>query len=200
MKVQNTMEMLKDLGELNSTIPMQDLFIGTQNFPVAIHPELKRQLLEMTSREYSMALVILANINRDKFKSIMATYIGKENAETYEKLSDIFKPNYAYTDDLKLILEKNILLGIQEILFIFSITVLLITPFEDIEKACDNRIKNHLERSMQLNPDDMKQVVPVGILENISEEDKKNIIGSIWNCIIDIIDHQTSNKEVRGGE
>ena len=39
-----------------------------------------------------------------------------------------------------------------------------------------------------------------GKLLNLDEETKKNIIGSLWNCIIDIVSIDTVNIELKGGE
>lgn len=39
-----------------------------------------------------------------------------------------------------------------------------------------------------------------GRLKELDDETKKNIIGSIWNCIIDIVSMDTINNELKGGE
>ena len=132
----------------------------------------------------------------------IAKYIGEENAETFLDLVAHYYNNYpgipmAITHYKNTLYARTVAhVGIK--LGFMLIGMLWVTYREQLDKWCNyngigliGRTRGAISLITQEKTED---IVQLGRLSFLPEEEKKNIIGSLWNCIIDILNRTYTIK------
>lgn len=137
----------------------------------------------------------------EEFKKDLIKYLGETIAEefltTYKSLMKIAynsRSVYAYTvsSDLASIV-MDIPLQAGEL---YAMIIIFMYSFRE-ENLGQRDVYFDMTNYTRLYNSNMSFA---GKLLNLDEETKKNIIGSLWNCIIDIVSIDTVNIELKGGE
>lgn len=137
----------------------------------------------------------------EEFKKDLIKYLGETIAEefltTYKSLMKIAYDSrsvYAYTvsNDLASIV-MDIPLQAGEL---YAMIIMFMYSFRE-ENLGQRDVYFDMTNYTRLYNSNMSFA---GKLLNLDEETKKNIIGSLWNCIIDIVSIDTVNIELKGGE
>lgn len=132
----------------------------------------------------------------------IAKYIGEENAETFLDLVAHYYNNYPgipmnithYKNTLyaRTVAHVGIMLGFM------LIGMLLVTDREQLDKWCNYNGSGLIGRTRGaislITQEKTEDIVQLGRLSFLPEEEKKNIIGSLWNCIIDILNRTYTIK------
>lgn len=162
------------------------------------------------------------NIFTDRFYDVLAELIGgKKQAEQYVKLLThtcrTTQSNSAVKYCIKDFLNRERCLKRHEILYFILIIMLSLFEVSEVNKwfvpntfqeSFEQKVYNTTRRDLLDTAYDSEEkaeeieVVDMQILGRLSYmplEKRKNIIGSLWNCIIDIISSKATNK-VEGGE
>lgn len=151
------------------------------------------------------------NYNKTKihFNNIVNTiakYIGEENANSYLDLVKLFYhygiPMTRVSVYIEIIYEGSVA-TIPDLIGLMMLAILLVSDAEYVntwETRMDDGfisyVKNAINVDTSIQPMDM---IAIGRLSFLPDEEKKNIVGSIWNCIIDIM-ARTYVLNVKGGE
>lgn len=146
------------------------------------------------------------NIHFNNIVNTIAKYIGEENANSYLDLVKLFYnygiPTIRMSTYIDIIYNGSVA-TIPELIGLMMIAILLVSDAEYVdtwETRMDDGfisyVKNAINTDTSIQPMDM---IAIGRLSFLPEEEKKNIIGSIWNCIIDIM-ARTYVLNVKGGE
>lgn len=200
MKPYNTTTMLLDLGEINSTFKFEDYKTHWQLFPIKLADDFKRQLELLTQREIDLLGYFNTYIVSETITKLSTQYIGEENAKIFADLCGLFSMPTSSIGSTLTALDTNECISFGEILLLLLLALLLVTPYNIVASIYGQPRIDAIASQLSADSDNMEYVAAIGVLKDISQEDKMNIIGSIWNCIIDAIDVKTSNKELKGGE
>lgn len=152
------------------------------------------------------------NYNRSRihFNNIVNTiakYIGEENANSYLNLVKLFYnygiPMTRMSNYIEIIYEGSVA-TIPDVIGLMMIAILLVSDAEYVdtwETRMDNGFISYVKNAINVVDTSIQPVdmIAIGRLSFLPEEEKKNIIGSIWNCIIDIM-ARTYVLNVKGGE
>lgn len=219
--------LLQKIGVLNDSIDINDTVLGrTHKFPLMFSDRLKDYFdcidgtssggdglvkamyifTENLASYWNTTPVNNVYINKQLVIQTIAKYIGEEKAEElidiirYISIRVSFPPS---TKVYKSVLYSKKVVTLVEVLAFTVMAIMLVTPAEYIENWETIHGKNLLDytkESMTMNLTIKNtEVIAAGRLSFLPEEEKKNIIGSFWNCIIDILEHSYAN-EVKGGE
>lgn len=148
-------------------------------------------------------------VDLDKMSQDIGKLMGTEQARQYVMLlvSRLHKGNYDIKKDLKdyLKMMKNHQMFTLDdmLLLIFGLCIVMLSV-EDFDNWLADRRRSYTD-SLQYKINDTtglkgftsEYFTPAGRLLDLNENLKKNIIGSLWNCIIDIIVDMNVNEEER---
>lgn len=215
---------LKKAGLLNDNINIFDTIISKGNrYPLELSDSLKEYIdcLDDATLSYSLfkALDIFLDdiayywkrkdnevLNENAIIDTFAKYIGEDNAYIFASLilyanccEDISTGILNY----KSIIYSKEIVSFNDLIGLTLLCIFLVTDRDYINMWESRRGKGFLEiikESINIsNAVGVDDLVIIGRLSYLPEEEKKNIIGSLWNCIIDIIERISSN-DVKGGE
>ena len=156
---------------------------------------------ELTLEDYPVDL--------DKMSQDIGKLMGTEQARQYVMLlvTRLHKGSYDNGKDLKdyLKMMKNHQMFTLDdmLLLIFGLCIVMLSV-EDFDSWIVGRRRSYTD-SLQYRINDVtglkgftsEYFTPAGRLLDLNENLKKNIIGSLWNCIIDIIVDMNVNEEER---
>lgn len=146
------------------------------------------------------------NIHFNNIVNTIAKYIGEENANSYLDLVKLFYnygiPTIKISTYTGIIYDGSVA-TIPDLIGLMMIAILLVSDAEYVD-TWETRmgdgfilyVKNAINTDTSIQPMDM---VAIGRLSFLPDEEKKNIVGSIWNCIIDTM-ARTYVLNVKGGE
>lgn len=148
-------------------------------------------------------------VDLDKMSQDIGKLMGTEQARQYVMLlvSRLHKCNYDTIKDLKdyLKMMKNHQMFTLDdmLLLIFGLCIVMLSV-EDFDSWIVGRRRSYTD-NLQYKINDTTELkgftseyfTPAGRLLDLNENLKKNIIGSLWNCIIDIIVDANVNEEER---
>lgn len=146
------------------------------------------------------------NIHFNNIVNTIAKYIGEENANSYLDLIKLFYnygiPTIRMSTYIGIIYDGSVA-TIPEVIGLMMIAILLVSDAEYVdtwETRMDDGfisyVKDAIDTDTSIQPMDM---VAIGRLSFLPDEEKKNIVGSIWNCIIDTM-ARSYVLNVKGGE
>ena len=146
------------------------------------------------------------NIHFNNIVNTIAKYIGEENANSYLDLVKLFYnygiPRSRISTYIEIIYNGSVA-TISELIGLMMIAILLVSDAEYVdtwETRMDDGfisyVKNAINTDTSIQPMDM---IAIGRLSFLPDEEKKNIVGSIWNCIIDTM-ARSYVLNVKGGE
>lgn len=147
-----------------------------------------------------------SSIHFNNIVNTIAKYIGEENANSYLDLIKLFYnygiPRSRISTYIEIIYNGSVA-TISELIGLMMIAILLVSNAEYVdtwETRMDDGfisyVKNAINTDISIQPMDM---IAIGRLSFLPDEEKKNIVGSIWNCIIDTM-ARTYVLNVKGGE
>ena len=219
--------LLQKIGVLNDTININDTIISqVGKVPLQFNDNLKEYfecLDDENSFGYGAAktVAIFASdaamywnntinnnvyINKPVVIQTFAKYIGEERAEQLLDLIRLSASSSIFSASVipyKAVLYGKRIATLVDIVGFMLIAIILMTPKEFIDSWEINYGKGLLQivkDSIMIDTDvTAEEIIPAGRLNFLSMEEKKNIIGSFWNCIIDTIEHLYANK-MKGGE
>lgn len=156
---------------------------------------------ELTLEDYPVDL--------DKMSQDIGKLMGTEQARQYVMLlvSRLHKGSYDNGKDLKdylKMMRNHQMFTIDDmVMLIFGLCIVML-PVEDFDNWLADKRRRYTD-SLQYRINDVtglkgftsEYFTPAGRLLDLSEDLKKNIIGSLWNCIIDIIVGINVNEEER---
>lgn len=211
-------ELLIKSGEIKPTFTMEDVRLNhTDKFVINFSDDLKKIVRDRLGNGYLRVNIALSYIrylitnrylDRDKFISDISKILDSDVANQYcDILIGIIKGNtdtitYVDIDAFNSILFDDYVCNLYNMMDIM--TVLLVQCFEvkDISnwsttggyKSLDNVVNNMIFMTSNnvLNKADITSS-KLGLLSTLDLDTKKNIIGSIWNCIIDILKEVSIN-------
>lgn len=209
-------DLLVKSGEIKPTFSMEDVRLNhTDKFVINFSDDLKKIVRDRIGNGYLRVGIALSYIrylitnrylDRDKFISDISKILDSDVANQYcDILIGIIKGNtetYVDIDTFNSILFDNYVCNLYNMIDIM--TVLLVQCFEvkDISnwsttggyKSLDNVVNNMIFMTSNdvLNKADITSS-KLGLLSTLDLDTKKNIIGSIWNCIIDILKEVSIN-------
>lgn len=209
-------ELLIKSGEIKPTFSMEDVRLNhTDKFVINFSDDLKKIVRDRIGNGYLRVGIALSYIrhlitnrylDRDKFISDISKILDSDVANQYcDILIGIIKGNtetYVDIDAFNSILFDDYVCNLYNMIDIM--TVLLVQCFEvkDISnwsttggyKSLDNVVNNMIFMTSNdvLNKADITSS-KLGLLSTLDLDTKKNIIGSIWNCIIDILKEVSIN-------
>lgn len=218
----STYAILKKQDVFNEEIDRDNLFSYLSGvYPINISKELEDVIREYVLPEnfYSIGKIVRSildtiegtdliddRIDTNVMRRDIAVLMGKEQAEQYVRLLALYGRQYtdSYSMDLyeKLIHTKTV--TIKDLIVIILLFVTFMYDIYELDEwfkrvsyksapsfngaiSYDNSVRNLL-----LKPED---ITSAGILVELPLEEKQNIIGSLWNCIIDIIVDRKVNGE-----
>lgn len=209
-------DLLVKSGEIKPTFSMEDVRLNhTDKFVINFSDDLKKIVRDRIGNGYLRVGIALSYIrylitnrylDRDKFISDISKILDSDVANQYcDILIGIIKDNtetYVDTDAFNSILFDDYVCNLYNMIDIM--TVLLVQCFEvkDISnwsttggyKSLDNVVNNMIFMTSNdvLNKADITSS-KLGLLSTLDDNTKTNIIGSIWNCIIDILKEVSIN-------
>lgn len=209
-------DLLVKSGEIKPTFSMEDVRLNhTDKFVINFSDDLKKIVRDRIGNGYLRVGIALSYIrylitnrylDRDKFISDISKILDSDVANQYcDILIGIIKGNtetYVDTDAFNSILFDDYVCNLYDMIDIM--TVLLVQCFEvkDISnwsttggyKSLDNVVNNMIFMTSNdvLNKADITSS-KLGLLSTLDDNTKTNIIGSIWNCIIDILKEVSIN-------
>lgn len=149
---------------------------------------------------------IRTGIHFNNIVNTIAKYIGEENANSYLDLVKLFYNYGIPTININTYIEiiyDGFAATIPEVIGLMMIAILLVSDAEYVdtwETRMDDGfisyVKNAINVDTSIQPMDM---IAIGRLSFLPDEEKKNIVGSIWNCIIDTM-ARSYVLNVKGGE
>lgn len=148
-------------------------------------------------------------VDLDKMSQDIGKLMGTEQARQYVMLlvSRLYKCNYDTIKDLKdylKMMKNHQMFTLDEmLLLIFGLCIVMLSV-EDFDSWIVGRRRSYTD-NLQYRINDTTELkgftseyfTPAGRLLDLNENLKKNIIGSLWNCIIDIIVDMNVNEEER---
>ena len=216
-------------GEVKPAFSTEDINLDlTDKFVVEFDDIVKDAVKDLNNNAYVitqkyMEYIMFArkSLNREKFIKDISTILNENIANQYCDLligyitearsvyNGLMYPN-AYQHDVKDIVLDNYVCTLYELIDIM--TVLLVECFDEetvrswstkdgaLDTITDNFIL-FINSFRNINSKTITSSV-LGTLSTLDIETKRNIIGSIWNCIIDIISTVAINNTVeeQGGE
>lgn len=209
-------DLLVKSGEIKPTFSMEDVRLNhTDKFVINFSDDLKKIVRDRLGNGYLRVGIPLSYIrhlitnrylDRDKFISDISKILDSDVANQYcDILIGIIKGNtetYGDIDAFNSILFDDYVCNLYNMIDIM--TVLLVQCFEvkDISnwsttggyKSLDNVVNNMIFMTSNdvLNKADITSS-KLGLLSTLDDNTKTNIIGSIWNCIIDILKEVSIN-------
>lgn len=146
------------------------------------------------------------NIHFNNIVNTIAKYIGEENANSYLDLVKLFYnygiPRNRINTYIEIIYNGSVA-TIPDVIGLMMIAILLVSDAEYVdtwETRMDDGfisyVKNAINTDTSIQPMDM---IAIGRLSFLPDKEKKNIVGSIWNCIIDTM-ARSYVLNVKGGE
>ena len=209
-------DLLVKSGEIKPTFSMEDVRLNhTDKFVINFSDDLKKIVRDRLGNGYLRVGIALSYIrylitdrylDRDKFISDISKILDSDVANQYcDILIGIIKDNtetYVDIDAFNSILFDDYVCNLYNMIDIM--TVLLVQCFEvkDISnwsttggyKSLDNVVNNMIFMTSNdvLNKADITSS-KLGLLSTLDDNTKTNIIGSIWNCIIDILKEVSIN-------
>ena len=147
-----------------------------------------------------------SSIHFNNIVNTIAKYIGEENANSYLDLVKLFYnygiPRSRINTYIEIIYNGSVA-TIPELIGLMMIAILLVSDAEYVdtwETRMDDGfisyVKNAINIDTSIQPMDM---IAIGRLSFLPDKEKKNIVGSIWNCIIDTM-ARSYVLNVKGGE
>lgn len=137
----------------------------------------------------------------DRFKEELTSYIGEENTETFlNTYKFILKMRYEngtiYNSSADYEVERYVKDKPYQLGDLYCLIILFIYSFIE---------SNFNEKDLLFNIENFPHIFDYMVrfeskYKDIPTEEKKNIIGSIWNCIVDIVSMDTLNNTLKGGE
>lgn len=203
--------------EEEDVVELKEMYNGSQ---------IKLSILHNLEYEICCAISSSArdkNIFTDRFYDVLAELIGgKKQAEQYVKLlihtcETTQSNNSAVRYSIKYFLNRERCLKRHEILYFILIIMLSLFEVSEVNKwfvpdtfqeSFEQKVYNFTRRDLldtaygseeKAEEIEVVDMQIVGRLSYMPLEKRKNIIGSLWNCIIDIISSRATNK-VEGGE
>lgn len=210
-------DLLVKSGEIKPTFSMEDVRLNhTDKFVINFSDDLKKIVRDRIGNGYLRVGIALSYIrhlitnrylDRDKFISDISKILDSDVANQYcDILIGIIKGNTVTYADINAlfnsILFDDYVCNLYDMIDIM--TVLLVQCFEvkDISnwsttggyKSLDNVVNNMIFMTSNdvLNKADITRS-KLGLLSTLDDNTKTNIIGSIWNCIIDILKEVSIN-------
>lgn len=215
-------DLLVKSGEIKPTFSMEDVRLNhTDKFVINFSDDLKKIVRDRLGNGYLRVGIALSYIrhlitnmylDRDKFINDISKILDSDVANQYcDILIGIIKGNtetygdtktYGDIDTLNSVLFDDYVCNLYNMIDI--ITVLLVQCFEvkDISnwsttggyKSLDNVVNNiiFMNSNNVLSSTDIART-KLGLLSTLDDNTKTNIIGSIWNCIIDILKEVSIN-------
>lgn len=213
-------DLLVKSGEIKPTFSMEDVRLNhTDKFVINFSDDLKKIVRDRLGNGYLRVGIALSYIrylitnrylDRDKFISDISKILDSDVANQYcDILIGIIKnqiegntETYVDIDAFNSILFDDYVCNLYNMIDIM--TVLLVQCFEvkDISnwsttggyKSLDNVVNNMIFMTSNdvLNKADITSS-KLGLLSTLDDNTKTNIIGSIWNCIIDILKEVSIN-------
>lgn len=215
-------DLLVKSGEIKPTFSMEDVRLNyTDKFVINFSDDLKKIVRDRLGNGYLRVGIALSYIkylitnrylDRDKFISDISKILDSDVANQYcDILIGIIKGNtetygdtktYGDIDTLNSVLFDDYVCNLYNMIDIM--TVLLVQCFEvkDISnwsttggyKSLDNVVNNiiFMNSNNVLSRIDIART-KLGLLSTLDDNTKTNIIGSIWNCIIDILKEVSIN-------
>ena len=215
-------DLLVKSGEIKPTFSMEDVRLNyTDKFVINFSDDLKKIVRDRLGNGYLRVGIALSYIkylitnrylDRDKFISDISKILDSDVANQYcDILIGIIKGNtetygdtktYGDIDTLNSVLFDDYVCNLYNMIDIM--TVLLVQCFEvkDISnwsttggyKSLDNVVNNiiFMNSNNVLSSTDIART-KLGLLSTLDDNTKTNIIGSIWNCIIDILKEVSIN-------
>lgn len=148
-------------------------------------------------------------VDLDKMSQDIGKLLGTEQARQYVMLlvTRLHKGSYDNIKDLKdylKMMRKHQMFTIDEMLLLIFGLCIVMLPVEDFDNWLADKRRRYTD-NLQYRINDVPELkgftseyfTPAGRLLDLSEDLKKNIIGSLWNCIIDIIVDINVNEEER---
>ena len=213
-------DLLVKSGEIKPTFSMEDVRLNyTDKFVINFSDDLKKIVRDRLGNGYLRVGIALSYIkylitnrylDRDKFISDISKILDSDVANQYcDILIGIIKnqiegntETYGDIDTLNGVLFDDYVCNLYNMIDIM--TVLLVQCFEvkDISnwsttggyKSLDNVVNNiiFMNSNNVLSSTDIART-KLGLLSTLDDNTKTNIIGSIWNCIIDILKEVSIN-------
>ena len=214
-------DLLVKSGEIKPTFSMEDVRLNyTDKFVINFSDDLKKIVRDRLGNGYLRVGIALSYIkylitnrylDRDKFISDISKILDSDVANQYcDILIGIIRKNqiegntetYGDIDTLNGVLFDDYVCNLYNMIDIM--TVLLVQCFEvkDISnwsttggyKSLDNVVNNiiFMNSNNVLSSTDIART-KLGLLSALDDNTKTNIIGSIWNCIIDILKEVSIN-------
>ena len=215
-------DLLVKSGEIKPTFSMEDVRLNyTDKFVINFSDDLKKIVRDRLGNGYLRVGIALSYIkylitnmylDRDKFINDISKILDSDVANQYcDILIGIIKGNtetygdtktYGDIDTLNSVLFDDYVCNLYNMIDIM--TVLLVQCFEvkDISnwsttggyKSLDNVVNNiiFMNSNNVLSSTDIART-KLGLLSALDDNTKTNIIGSIWNCIIDILKEVSIN-------
>lgn len=149
-----------------------------------------------------------SKINKPAFEAMVCKYLGAECGKQYlDLLTSHIRRGIAILDNsfYRFSINNNEVVTYDTCICMIFILMLYFTPVEQVNNLIyinDEGILDYVRGCIGFAGEDNMQVFKVGQLEYLPIEERKNIIGSIWNCIIDMISRSVSNEitTLEGGE
>lgn len=149
-----------------------------------------------------------SKINKPAFEAMVCKYLGAECGKQYlDLLTSHIRRGIAILDNsfYRFSINNKEVVTYDTCVCMIFILMLYFTPVEQVNNLIyinDKGILDYVRSCIGFAEEDNMQVFKVGQLEYLPIEERKNIIGSIWNCIIDMISRSVSNEIVtlEGGE
>lgn len=148
-------------------------------------------------------------VDLDKMSQDIGKLMGTEQARQYVMLlvTKLHKSRYDNIKDLKdylKMMRNHQMFTIDDMLFLIFGLCIVMLPSEDFDSWLADKRRRYTD-SLQYRINDVtglkgftsEYFTPAGRLLDLNEDLKKNIIGSLWNCIIDIIVDANVNEEER---
>lgn len=139
-------------------------------------------------------------VDLDKMSQDIGKLLGTEQARQYILLlvTRLRKSSYDTIKDLKdylKMMKKHQMFTIDDMLLLIFGLCIVMLPVEDFDSWIVGRRRSYTD-TLQYRINDVPELkgftseyfTPAGRLLDLNEDLKKNIIGSLWNCIIDIIE------------
>lgn len=216
---------LVNAGVVKPVFSLEDVGINdTNTVPLVITNELHSLLKEYFSdragyymlmpTKLIIAMIREHKINREKLEESIDKIIDDKVVAT--QIVDMFyyATKTAYSTNLSIIgtmcaKGNALLVSIKDIISLLYILIIQMFPYEVIEtfRSADDKdnfihtwLYNYGIRAGNADNNDNEAIFDntmqyFGVLDNLPVEIKKNIISSIWDCIIDIINYRYGNYE-----
>lgn len=217
-------ELLVNSGELKPTFSAEDIRLPVSGkYVVSFSDELKDIVRNRLGEGYLYINLVLKYIqiivsnrylNRAKFISDISTILGNDISNQYcdiiigimTKLSYRIMTNGTFNNIVlnNYVCDLEDLINIMTVLLVECFDMNTIRSWTTIKNTLDDWIKFQVfvQHSGEINTASIGRA-SLGLLSTLDIDTKKNIIGSIWNCIIDIINeisiNDISEEQEEGG-